>query len=68
MEEGRTHEEAEQLRQVIAALEEMGLRDKFKVIIGGAETTPEKAEAMGCDGQADNAVEAVSLCERLMGL
>jgi len=54
--------------EVINYLKDMGLRDKFKVIIGGAETTKEKAEAMGCDGQADNAVEAVSLCERLMGL
>jgi len=52
--------------EVINYLKDMGLRDKFKVIIGGAETTKEKAEAMGCDGQADNAVEAVSLCERLM--
>ena len=54
--------------EVINYLKDMGLRDKFKVIIGGAETTKEKAETMGCDGQADNAVEAVSLCERLMGL
>ena len=54
--------------EVINYLKDMGLRDKFKVIIGGAETTKEKAESMGCDGQADNAVEAVSLCERLMGL
>jgi methanogenic corrinoid protein MtbC1 len=46
----------------------MGLRDKYKVIIGGAETTKEKAESMGCDGQAENAVEAVSLCEQLMGV
>ena len=53
--------------EVINYLNDMGLRDQFKVIIGGAETTKEKAEAMGCDGQADNAVEAVSLCERLMG-
>ena len=54
--------------EVVNYLKDMGLRDKFKVIIGGAETTPEKAEAMGCDGQAENAVEAVSLCEGLMGV
>jgi methanogenic corrinoid protein MtbC1 len=54
--------------EVINYLNDMGLRDQFKVIIGGAETASEKAEAMGCDGQADNAVEAVSLCERLMGV
>jgi methanogenic corrinoid protein MtbC1 len=54
--------------EVVNYLKDMGLRDKIKVIIGGAETTSEKAESMGCDGQADNAVEAVSLCERLMGV
>jgi dimethylamine corrinoid protein len=54
--------------EVVNYLKDMGLRDKIKVIIGGAETTSEKAEDMGCDGQADNAIEAVSLCERLMGV
>jgi 5-methyltetrahydrofolate--homocysteine methyltransferase len=54
--------------EVVNYLNDMGLRDKYKVIIGGAETTKEKAEAMGCDGQADNAVEAVGLCEQLMGV
>jgi methanogenic corrinoid protein MtbC1 len=54
--------------EVVNYLNDMGLRDKYKVIIGGAETTKEKAEAMGCDGQAENAVEAVSLCEQLMGV
>jgi len=54
--------------EVVNYLNDMGLRDKYKVIIGGAETTKEKAESMGCDGQAENAVEAVSLCEQLMGV
>jgi len=54
--------------EVVNYLNDMGLRDKYKVIIGGAETTKEKAKSMGCDGQADNAVEAVSLCEQLMGV
>ena len=54
--------------EVVNYLNDMGIRDQYKVIIGGAETTEEKAKAMGCDGQADNAVEAVALCESLMGL
>ncbi len=53
--------------EVVNYLRDMGIRDKYKVIIGGAETTKEKAEAMGCDGQANDAVEAVALCERLVG-
>jgi len=54
--------------EVVNYLRDMGVRDKYKVIIGGAETTKEKAKAMGCDGQAENAVEAVKLCEMLMGV
>jgi len=54
--------------EVVKYLEDMGIRDQFKVIIGGAETSKEKAEEMRCDGQADNAIEAVSLCNRLMGI
>lgn len=54
--------------EVVNYLKDMGIRENYKVIIGGAETTKEKAESMGCDGQADNAVEAVALCERLMGV
>lgn len=54
--------------EVVKYLVDMGIRSDFKVIIGGAETTKEKAEEMGCDGQADNAIEAVDLCNKLMGV
>lgn len=52
---------------VINYLKDMGLRDRFKVIIGGAETSQEVAEQMGADGWAPNAVEAVKLCDQLLG-
>jgi methylmalonyl-CoA mutase cobalamin-binding domain/chain len=52
--------------EIVKYLVDMGIRDKFKVIIGGAETTKKKAKEMGCDGQADNAIEAVALCKDLM--
>ncbi len=52
--------------EIVKYLVDMGIRDKFKVIIGGAETTKGKAKEMGCDGQADNAIEAVELCKGLM--
>lgn len=54
-------------QDVINYLKDMGLRDKFKVIIGGAETSQEVADRMGADGWAPNAVEAVKLCDRLLG-
>jgi methylmalonyl-CoA mutase cobalamin-binding domain/chain len=51
---------------VINYLRDMGLRDRFKVIIGGAETTQETADSLGADGWAANAVEAVTLCQDLV--
>lgn len=53
--------------ELIAYLCDMGLRDKYKVIIGGTECTADKADAMDADGWALNAVAAVPLCKRLMG-
>jgi len=53
--------------EVLAYLCDMGLRDKYKLIIGGTECTADKADAMDADGWALNAVAAVPLCKRLMG-
>lgn len=53
--------------EVVEYVRDMGLKDTFKVIIGGAETSQEKADQMGAAGWAPNAVEAVTLCRRLMG-
>ncbi len=54
-------------KEVIGYLQDMGLRDQYKVIIGGTETNAAKAEAMDADGWALNAVSAVPLCRRLVG-
>ncbi len=50
---------------VIDYVKDMGLRDRLKVIIGGTATSQERADEIGADGWAANAVEAISLCERL---
>jgi len=52
-------------RVLIDYLQDMGLRDRFRVIIGGGQTNQEAAEEMGADGWAPNAVEAVRLCRNL---
>ena len=54
--------------EVINYLRDMGVKDKYKVIIGGTETSQDKADIMGADGWALNAVDAVKLCKRLMGV
>ena len=51
---------------LIDYLRDMGLRDRFQVIIGGAQTSQEAADEMGADGWAPNAVEAARLCRNLM--
>ncbi len=53
--------------EVIKYLRDMGLRDRYKVIIGGSETNQRGADAMGADGWARDAIEAAKLCDMLLG-
>ena len=54
--------------KIIDKLVEAGVRDEVKVIIGGTPTSPAFAEKIGADGWSENAVEAVKLAKRLLGL
>ena len=56
------------MRAVVQALEEAGLRDRVKVMVGGAPVTPEYADAIGADGFSDNAGGAVTLARRLAAM
>ena len=51
---------------VIEALQEAGLRERVKVIIGGAPASPEWAQRIGADGYAENAREAVAVVRQMM--
>lgn len=55
-------------REVIDELKKRGLRDKYKVIVGGSPTSREWADNIGADGWADDAIEAVSLVKKLLGI
>lgn len=55
-----------QLRTVVEELAEAGLRSSVKVVVGGACTTPELAQEMGCDGHGADAVSAVRICEEML--
>jgi len=46
-------------KQVIEELEKRGLREKYKVIVGGAPTSKSWAEQIGADVHADDSLEAV---------
>jgi 5-methyltetrahydrofolate--homocysteine methyltransferase len=52
--------------ELLDYLRDMGLRERFKVIVGGGATTQEIADELGTDGWAENAVAAVALCEGLV--
>ena len=54
------------MKTVIGALEKAGIRDKTKVMIGGAPITQQFAEEIGADGFSDNASSAVAVARRLV--
>ncbi|MBY9015873.1 MAG: corrinoid protein [Candidatus Lokiarchaeota archaeon] len=53
-------------KKIIDILEERGIRDNFKVIIGGAPVTREWTEECNADGFAGSAIEAVKLVKHLL--
>ncbi len=54
-------------REVIQLLEEAGIRDQVKVMVGGCPVTPGWAEEIGADGFAEDAAGAVAIAKRLVG-
>lgn len=52
--------------RVIENLKTMGLRERVKIMIGGAPVLPGWAEEIGADGYGDSAKEAVQVAKRLM--
>ena len=53
------------MKTVIDALEKAGIRNKTKVIIGGAPITQQYADQIGADGYSDNASAAVALARKM---
>jgi len=54
------------MKTTIQALEEAGMRDKVKVMIGGAPVTQEYADEIGADGYAPDAASAVDKLKELL--
>lgn len=55
-------------RDVIASLEEAGLRNKVKIIIGGALVTKNYADISGADAFGTDAIDGVVKVKALLGL
>jgi 5-methyltetrahydrofolate--homocysteine methyltransferase len=51
------------MESTIKALEEAGVRDRVKIMIGGAPVTQSFADQIGADGYASNAASAVELAK-----
>ena len=54
-----------QQEKLIKALQEAGIRQKVKVMVGGAPVTQAHAEKIGADGYSEDAISAVDLAFRL---
>lgn len=55
------------MKEVVAAVEAAQLKDKVKIMVGGAPLTEGFARSIGADGYSSNANAAVALARNLMG-
>jgi len=56
------------MKQTVEALSAAGLRDKIKIIVGGAPVTEAFASEIGADGFSQDASRAVSLAKSLVAV
>jgi 5-methyltetrahydrofolate--homocysteine methyltransferase len=54
------------MKETIRAVAEMGIRDRIKVMVGGAPVTQSFADEIGAEGYAPDAGSAVKLAKSLM--
>ncbi len=57
-----------EMQNVIAMMREQGLRDSVKIMVGGAPLDAAFAEKIGADGYGKDAVAAVQLAKKLIGI
>ncbi|UCE97195.1 MAG: corrinoid protein [Dehalococcoidia bacterium] len=55
------------MKEVIEKLKDSGLREKIKVMVGGAPVTQEFANSIGADGYASEAGSAAEKAKQLLG-
>ena len=55
-------------RTVVEAIEAAGLRQRVKVIVGGAPASAQWASEIGADGYSEDAIGAVALARQLLGV
>lgn len=55
------------MKTTVEAIQQAGLRDRVKIMIGGAPVTQDYATQIGADGYSPDASRAVSLAQTLIG-
>ncbi len=55
-------------KRTIRLFEEVGVRDKYKILVGGGAVTERWVEEIGADGYAPDAAATVELCKQLLGV
>ena len=55
------------MESTVKVLEEAGVRDKVKIMIGGAPVTQAFSDQIGADGYASNAAAAAELAKKFVG-
>jgi len=56
------------MKETIEAIQDAGLRDKLKIMIGGGQVDETVCNYTGADAFGTNAIDAVSLCKNWMGV
>jgi len=56
------------MKEASVLLEEAGIRDQFKLMVGGGVTTPGVRDYIGADFQTTDATEGVEYCLKTMGV
>jgi 5-methyltetrahydrofolate--homocysteine methyltransferase len=54
------------MKQVVEAFREAGIREKVKIMVGGAPVTRQYADTIGADGYGENAASAVEVAKQLL--
>jgi 5-methyltetrahydrofolate--homocysteine methyltransferase len=55
------------MKSTMEALQKEGVREKVKVLVGGAPITQKYADEIGADGYSDNAAASVALARKALG-
>ncbi|OGO79542.1 MAG: cobalamin-binding protein [Clostridiales bacterium GWB2_37_7] len=55
------------MADVVTNLREQGMKDRFKVVVGGGPISQGFADKIGADGYSKDAANAVRLCQKIVG-